>query len=102
MLVRLSERNKNITSISASSICDNVVLYADWVVMPLVLQKKILKELHLGHPGILQMKSLMRSYTYGPGIDEDIERVVKTCRGCVLATKAQPIKYKQWPQMDIP
>ena len=33
---------------SAFSICDDVLLYADWVVMPLVLQKKILKEFHLG------------------------------------------------------
>ena len=70
--------------------------------MPLVLQKKILKEFHLGHPRILQMKSLMRSYTHWLGMDEDIERVVKTCRGFILAAKALLIRYKPWPQMDIP
>ena len=43
MLVRLKERNKNTKSISAFSICDDVLLYTDRVVMPLQLQKKILK-----------------------------------------------------------
>ena len=48
------------------------------------------------------MKSLMRSYTYWPGMDEDIERVEKTCRSCILAVKAPPIRYNLWPQTDIP
>ena len=53
--VRLKVRNKNTRSISSFSICKNVLLYADWVVMPLVLQKKILKEFHLEHTEILQI-----------------------------------------------
>ena len=85
--VRLKERNKNAKSIFAFSICDDVLPYADRMVMPLVLRKKILKEFHLGHLGISRTQSLMRSYTYWPGMDEDIEKVVKTCRGCSLATK---------------
>ena len=92
MQVRLKERKKNTKSISAFSICDNILLYADQVVMPLVLQKKILKEFHLGHSGISWMKSLMQSYTYWPGVDEDIERVVKTCRGHTLAVKPPLIR----------
>ena len=34
-------------------------------------------------------------------MDEDIERVVKTCRGCALVAKVPPIRYKPWPQTDI-
>ena len=100
--MKMQERNKTTKSMSAFSICDDVLLFADWIVMPLVLQKKILKEFHLGHPGISRMNSLMQSYTSWPGIDEGIERVLKTCRGCALAVKAPPIRYKPWPQMDIP
>ena len=99
MQVRLKERNKNTKRISAFSICDDVLLYADLVVIPLVLLKKILKEFH---PGISQMKSLMQSYTHWPGMDENIERVMKTCRSCTLAVKAPLIRYKPWPQTDIP
>ena len=102
MQVRLKERNKNTKSISAFSIFDDVLLYAERVVIPLVLQKKILTEFHFGDPGISRMKSLMRSYTYWPEMDEDIERVVKTCRGCALAVKAPLIEYKPWPLTNVP
>ena len=40
MQVKLKERNKNTKSISAFSICGDVLLYADRVVMPLLLKKK--------------------------------------------------------------
>ena len=99
--VRLKKRNKNTKTILAFSICDDVLLYADWEVMPLVLWKKILMEFHLGHLGILRMKRLMWSYTKWPGMDKDIERVEKTCHGCALAAKAPLIRYKSWPQTVI-
>ena len=70
--------------------------------MPLVLQKEILQEFHFGHPGISLMKRWMRSYTYWPRMDEDIERVVKTSRSCAQAVKAPPIRYKPWLPSDIP
>ena len=97
--MRLKERSKNRKSKPAFSL-----LYTDRVVKPLVLQKKILKEFYFGHPGISRMKSLMRSYSYWPGMDEDIERVMKTCRGCArkLWAMAPPTRYKPWPQTDIP
>lgn len=71
-----SEKYK--TSSPAYSICDEVLLYAGRVVIPVVLQKRILKEFHQGHPGIGRMKALMRSYVYWPNMDKDIEQVVKT------------------------
>ena len=70
--------------------------------LPVVLQKLILKEFHQGHPGIGRMKALMRSYTYWPNIDKDIEQVVKTCKGCQLAVKAPPVKFTLWPKTDVP
>ena len=64
------------TSSPAYSICDEVLLYAGRVVIPVVLQKRILNEFHQGHPGIGRMKALMRSYTYWPNMDKDIEQVL--------------------------
>ena len=90
------------TSSPAYSICDEVLLYAGRVMMPVVLQKRILKEFHQGHPGIGCMKALMRSYTYWPNIDKDIEQVVKTYKGCQLAAKASPVKFTPWPKTDVP
>ena len=48
-----------------------------------------------------RMKSLMRSYTYWPRMDQDIDKMIKECRGCQLAAKAPPIKTQPWPKTDI-
>ena len=69
---------------------------------PAWLQKRMQKELHVGHPGISWMKSLMRCYLYWLKMDEDIEDVVKSCRGCSLAAKSPPIKFQPWPKPDVP
>ena len=84
------------------SICDEVLLYSERVVIPATLQRRILKDFHVGHPGINRMKSLMRSYTYWKNMDKDIENMVKKCKGCALAAKALPIKYSPWPKTDRP
>ena len=46
------------------SLCDNVLLFSERVVIPKKLQNKILRYFPTGHPGINRMKSLMRSYVY--------------------------------------
>ena len=86
-------KDRKISRVSPYSICEQVQLDADRVVMPYTLQKKILKEFHIGHPGMARMKSLMRSYTYWPRMDQDIEKMVKEGRGCQLAAKAPPKKF---------
>ena len=66
--------------------------------MPYTLLKKILREFHIDHPGMTRMKSLMQSYMYWPRMDQDIEKMVKECRGCQLVAKAPPIKIQPWPK----
>lgn len=84
------------------SICDNVLLYSDRVVIPTTLQKRMLKEFHVGHPGISRMKSLMRSFVFWPNMDKDIEEKVRECRGCALAMKAPPTQFGSWAKPDRP
>ena len=100
--IRMNQRNRKEKKISAFSMCDNTLMYADRVVMPKSLQKDILREFHTGHPGMSRMKSLMRCYTYWPQMDKDIENFVKKCRGCQLAAKAPPVMTKPWPETDVP
>ena len=40
------------------------MLSQDRVIIPLTLQAKVLKQLHAGHPGIVRMKALARSFVY--------------------------------------
>ncbi|XP_003368892.1 putative integrase core domain protein [Trichinella spiralis] len=46
--------------------------------------------LHDGHPGIVRMKALARSYFWWPKMDEDIEKTVNTCDVCQSSRAAMP------------
>ena len=95
-------KRKKGRKVSPFSICDETLMYAVRVVMPRVLQKRMLKEFHMGHPGMCRMKSLMRSYIYWPRMDQDIEKIIRECKGCQLAAKAPPIKTQPWSKTDTP
>lgn len=51
-------------------------------VIPHKLQKRVLEELHTGHPGIVRMKTISHSYVWWLGLDADIELQVKMCQSC--------------------
>ena len=59
-----------------------VLLWGHRVVVPVAARRMVLQELHAGHPGIVRMKSAARAVVWWPGIDDDIERAVRTCRPC--------------------
>ena len=73
------------------SICDNVLLYREHIVLLSILQKHILKDFNAGHPGSTRMKSLMHSYVHWPKMDKDVESTVKSA-------KAPPIKFNLSPK----
>ena len=64
------------------SLCDNVLLYSERVLIPKKLQNRILRDFHTGHLGINRMESLMRSYVYWPKMDNDIRDMIEKCKGC--------------------
>jgi len=74
-------------------------MYKFRVVVPERLQKRILKSLHDGHPGIQRMKQKARAYVYWPNLDPQIDQLVKQCSSCAQAAK-NPIKHQlhSWPK----
>ena len=54
------------------------ILFGMRVVVPPKLQETVLSELHEGHSGIVQMKSIARTHVW-PHIDQQIERIAKSC-----------------------
>ncbi|XP_063636147.1 uncharacterized protein K02A2.6-like [Cydia splendana] len=60
------------------------------LVIPEVLREKLLRELHVGHMGIVKMKSMARSVMWWPGIDADVERACRSCGTCAAESSAPP------------
>ena len=70
------------------------------MVIPTRYQKDMLDELHVGHPGIVRMKKLARSYLWCPSIDSEIEQTLRNCSSCQQVRKppaAAPLAPWMWP-----
>ena len=85
------------------SIDDNCLLWGRSVVIPSDLQRHILLELHDCHPAMCKMKSLARSFVWWPGIDQDIEDIVRFCDVCTI-TQGSPkvVPLLLWPWATEP
>nr|XP_040569667.1 uncharacterized protein K02A2.6-like [Lepeophtheirus salmonis] len=52
------------------------------VVIPRVARKEILENLHVSHQGIVKTKQRAKEIIYWPGVDMDIEDMVRKCEEC--------------------
>ena len=68
--------------INELSVEDKTLLWWHRVVITPLLRETILDELHQAHPGVNKMKSLARSYVWWPGIEGQIEDIVRKCSVC--------------------
>lgn len=79
---------------------EGCVMWGYRIVIPTILRKKVLSELHNTHLGIVKMKMLARSCVWWPGMDKEIERVVKACNACIEAAANPPraeLHTWSWP-----
>lgn len=63
-------------------IVEECLLWGKRVVVPIQGRKELLEALHEGHPGIVKMKGLSRSYFWWPKLDQEIEFKVRNCYEC--------------------
>ena len=77
------------------------LLWGGRVLIPLVLRPSLLTELHSDHTGASRMKELARSYLWWPGMDKELENLVKTCSLC-MEHRPMPQKAElhpwEWPK----
>ena len=79
------------------------ILYNNRVLIPPSLQSTVLEMFHSEHPGISAMKSLARSIIWYPGLDIDIENMVKNCITCQTHREKPPqTNNVEWPTPERP
>ena len=86
--------------ISELSVINGLLLRGERLVIPKKLQKKIVDAVHEGHQGITKTKSLLRSRVWFPGMDAIVERTVRDCMACQVATpqtSRMPLKMTPLP-----
>ena len=64
------------------SVLDGLILKGSCIVVPESCRDEILAQLHEGHFGIDRTKLCARDSVYWPGINKDIECLVKMCDLC--------------------
>lgn len=78
------------------------LLRGDRVVVPHVLQPKVVELVHATHPGITCSKAIARAIVWWPGIDKDVENAVRQCTACQEAANRPPRTYCSWPKAEAP
>ena len=82
-------------------IVKNMEMRDTHIVVPFSLQEKILRWAHEGHMGIVKTKQRLRTKVWWPGIDKQIEQVVRQCHACQLVStqseKSEPITSTEMP-----
>jgi hypothetical protein len=66
------------------SVLGKLVICGMCLVIPKILQKKVLNLAHEGHQGIVKTKQRLRSKVWWPNIDKEAEKECRTCHGCLV------------------
>ena len=59
------------------AVIDGVILKGRYIVIPNVLQKQALEQLHINHMGMDKTKILVCESVYWPGVNSSIEKHMK-------------------------
>ncbi|CDW60515.1 hypothetical protein TTRE_0000890101 [Trichuris trichiura] len=76
---------------------------ASRIAVPQALRTAVLQLLHAGHPRIVRMKSIARSYILWPRVDKDIEQAVQQYSPCQQIGHDPPTEnLYRWPEAEAP
>lgn len=63
---------------------DGLLIRGSRIIPPVDMRAEILEDAHKLHPGIVTMKRFVRLRAWWPGMDGEIEKLVKNCYPCIL------------------
>lgn len=88
---------------AAFSIQQGILLCNGKVVIPKLLQKRFLRDLHKSHFGVAKMKGLARTMYWWPGIDKAIENMARHCGICNSMRNDPPkVGTHEWEAAEAP
>ena len=79
-----------------------ILLRSERIIIPKALRKNVLEIAHETHQGITKTKALLREKVWWPGINEDIQNMIKSCTYCLCtqpADKGEPLKMTKMPEL---
>lgn len=71
------------------TVCDDILMKGQQVIIPKSMQKEMLMRTHEGHSGIEMSKERARPHMFWPGISKQIEELVSECPTCQKFRKQQ-------------
>ena len=79
---------------------DDLILYGCRLLIPSQMRRQILQQLHASHQGTVRTKERARLAVYWPGMDNDIENIISSCKQCqdnLPSNPKEPIILKPKP-----
>ena len=79
---------------------ESLLLRGSRIVIPASLQSTTLQLAHEGHQGIVRTKQLLREKVWWPGVDKDVEHLIRSCISCQAQSSKscpQPLTMTEMP-----
>ena len=80
---------------------DDIILKGTKLVIPTELRQRVLATAHQHHLGIVKTKGLLREKVWWPGIDQEVEKMIKECHACQV-TGSSKVNYEPLEATKIP
>lgn len=79
-----------------------ILMKGEQIVIPRSLRKRTLNIAHEAHMGIVKTKALVRDKVWWPGLDDEIEKMIKSCIPCLSMStpKKEPMKHLDMPMSN--
>ena len=72
------------------SVDEDLIVYGCRLVIPARMRREVLSQLHEAHQGSVRTKQRARLSVYWPGIDNDIDNIIHSCKHCQERLPSNP------------
>lgn len=79
------------------STIDNCILRGNRVIIPAILQDRVLTSLHAAHHGLTKMKEIAKSFVWWPRINTQLINITDRCVICQEHRRNPHCTYRPWP-----